>query len=62
MTEIKFTIAFRLMHWAIALCVVLLLITIFLRMNWMNKDQTAGIIDINLKALNIFLPRINPAF
>ncbi|HTN09247.1 cytochrome b/b6 domain-containing protein [Agriterribacter sp.] len=51
----KFTITFRLMHWAIALCIVLLLITIFLRMNWMNKDQMAGIIDANLKTLNISL-------
>ena len=51
----KFTIAFRLMHWAIALSIVLLLITIFLRMNWMNKDQMAGIIDANLKTLNISL-------
>ena len=51
----KLTVAFRLMHFTSALCIVCLLITIFLRMNWMNKDQMAGIIDANLKTLNISL-------
>lgn len=46
---------FRIMHWAIALCIVLLLITIFLRMYWMNKDHVAGIINTNLTALGISL-------
>ena len=55
MDERRFTITFRLMHWAIAFCILLILVTIFLRMNWMNKDQMAAIIDSNLKALNISL-------
>ena len=35
---------FRIMHWAIAICFILLLITIFLRLNWMNKNHVAEII------------------
>jgi cytochrome b561 len=36
---------YRLMHWAIAICMLLLLITIFLRLTWMNKDNVADIIQ-----------------
>lgn len=32
---------YRLMHWAIALCMMFLLLTIFLRMGWMNKNNMA---------------------
>lgn len=34
---------YRIMHWAIALCMLFLLLTIFLRMGWMNKDGMAEI-------------------
>ena len=43
------------MHWAIALCMLFLLITIFLRMNWMEKNHVAAIMDTNLKALDVTL-------
>jgi cytochrome b561 len=36
---------YRFMHWSIALCMTLLLITIFLRTTWMNKDHVADIIQ-----------------
>lgn len=36
---------YRVMHWAIALCMTLLLLTIFLRLTWMNKDHMADIIQ-----------------
>lgn len=41
------------MHWAIALCISFMLITIFLRMGWMNKDNMAAIIDAKAQTLNI---------
>ena len=33
------------MHWSIAICMTLMLITIFLRMTWMNKNHVALIIQ-----------------
>ena len=40
-----YTLAYRIMHWAIALCVLLLLLTIFLRLTWLNKNNVASIIQ-----------------
>lgn len=39
---------YRIIHWAMAISFILLLITIFLRLTWMNKDNMAGIIEIYL--------------
>lgn len=36
---------YRIMHWAIAINMLLLLVTIFLRLTWMNKDNVADIIQ-----------------
>ena len=36
---------YRIMHWAIAISMLLLLLTIFLRLTWMNRDNMAGIIQ-----------------
>ena len=44
----NYTTVYRIMHWAIAICMILLLITIFLRLTWMNKDHLAGIIKTYL--------------
>jgi len=33
------------MHWSIAICMILLLLTIFLRMGWMNKHNVSDIIQ-----------------
>jgi cytochrome b561 len=41
----NYSAVYRIMHWAIATCMILLLITIFLRLTWMNKDHMAGIIQ-----------------
>ena len=40
----SFSKVYRIFHWAIAISFILLLITIFLRLTWMNKDNMAGII------------------
>ncbi|MDP1745215.1 MAG: cytochrome b/b6 domain-containing protein [Bacteroidota bacterium] len=44
----NYTTVYRIMHWAIATCMILMLITIFLRLTWMNKDHMAGIIKTYL--------------
>ena len=36
---------YRIMHWSIAICMTLLLVTIFLRLTWMNKNNVALIIQ-----------------
>ncbi len=45
------------MHWAIAICMLLLLITIFLRLTWMNKDNVADIIQSYLATTDQALTR-----
>ncbi|SHG17471.1 cytochrome b561 [Flavobacterium segetis] len=40
-----FSIIFRIMHWSIAICFTVMLITIFLRLTWMNKNHVAEIIQ-----------------
>ncbi len=40
---------YRIVHWAIAVTFLLLLITIFLRLTWMNKYQMADIIQEYMK-------------
>lgn len=39
---------YRIIHWAMAISFILLLITIFLRLTWMNKNNMAGIIEVYL--------------
>ena len=46
---------YRIMHWAIALSFMLLLITIFLRLTWMNKNNVAEIIQNFVKDNNLVL-------
>ncbi|MEN0056905.1 MAG: cytochrome b/b6 domain-containing protein [Mucilaginibacter sp.] len=48
MREKRFNLAHRLIHWAIALTMSFLLLTVFLRIGWMNKDFMGGIIQQNL--------------
>jgi cytochrome b561 len=43
---------FRIMHWAIALCMLLILFTIFLRLTWMNKEHMAEIIQAYFSNIN----------
>jgi cytochrome b561 len=44
MEIIKYSKVYRIIHWAIAVSFMLLLITIFLRLTWMNKFNVADII------------------
>lgn len=36
---------YRIMHWLIAICLILILATIFLRLTWLNKNNVADIIN-----------------
>ncbi|MBO3098624.1 cytochrome b/b6 domain-containing protein [Gelidibacter pelagius] len=49
MKKIHYSKTYRIIHWAIAISFLLLLITIFLRLTWMNKFNMAAIIQDYLK-------------
>lgn len=48
---------YRLLHWTMAVLLLLLLFTIFLRLTWMNKNHMADIIGRNLADDGIELSR-----
>ena len=48
---------YRIIHWAIAVTFMLLLITIFLRLTWMNKNNMADIIQNYLNGTDQTLSR-----
>ncbi|SDX12074.1 cytochrome b/b6 domain-containing protein [Aequorivita viscosa] len=52
METTTYTKVYRIIHWAIAITFLLLLITIFLRLTWMNKYNMADIIQEYLKTTN----------
>ena len=41
----NYSVVYRIMHWSIAICLTLMLITIFLRLTWLNKTNMAIIIQ-----------------
>ncbi len=45
MENTKYSTLYRVIHWAIAISFMLLLVTIFLRLTWMNKNNVAIIIQ-----------------
>lgn len=45
MEKIKYSKIYRIIHWSIAVSFLLLLITIFLRLTWLNKYNVAAIIQ-----------------
>ncbi len=45
MENTKYSTLYRVIHWAIAISFMLLLVTIFLRLTWMNKNNVAAIIQ-----------------
>ncbi|MBA4153573.1 cytochrome b/b6 domain-containing protein [Flavobacterium sp.] len=50
-----YTTIYRIMHWAIAICMILLLLTIFLRLTWMNKNNVSAIIQNFLATTDLTL-------
>ncbi len=57
METVKYSKTYRILHWAIAVTFLLLLITIFLRMTWMNKYNMADIIQTYLSGTDQSLSR-----
>lgn len=57
MENTKYSTTYRLLHWAIAISFTLLLITIFLRLTWMNKYNVAAIIQDFLATTDQTLPQ-----
>jgi cytochrome b561 len=51
----KYSKIYRIIHWAIAITFALLLITIFLRLTWLNKNNVAAIIQNYLSDTNLSL-------
>ncbi|MBZ9619361.1 cytochrome b/b6 domain-containing protein [Psychroflexus lacisalsi] len=52
-----YSTTYRILHWAIAISFILLLITIFLRTTWMEKEHVAGIIGAFLNENGQQLPQ-----
>lgn len=55
--EKSYSKIYRIIHWAIAVSFILLLITIFLRLTWMNKNNVAEIIWSYLSKTGQVLPQ-----
>lgn len=55
MEQTKYSKIYRIMHWAIAITFLLLLITIFLRLTWLNKHNVAAIIQDYMSNNNLTL-------
>lgn len=51
----NYSAVYRLIHWSIAICMFLLLFTIFLRLTWMNKNNVAEIIQNYLNTNDLSL-------
>jgi len=51
----NFSFTHRLLHWLIAFTILFLMLTVFLRLTWLEKNNVAAILQDNLKALNISL-------
>ncbi len=49
----SYTLLDRLLHWALALTILFILLTVFLRLNWMEKNHVAAILTDNLSNLDI---------
>lgn len=61
MREKRFNLANRLIHWAIALSILFLLLTVLLRMGWMNKDNMGIILQESLEKKGIHVSQSDAA-
>ena len=57
METTKYSRIYRIIHWTIAITFLLLLVTIFLRLTWMNKNNMADIIGAYLSGTDQSLSR-----
>ena len=61
MKEKRFNLASRIIHWAIAFAIMFLLLTVFLRLGWMNKDGMGEILREALQKKGIQLSKADAA-
>lgn len=61
MIEKRFNLASRVIHWAIAFAIMFLLLTVFLRLGWMNKDAMGDILREALQKKGIDLSKADAA-
>lgn len=57
MEKRNYSVIYRLMHWSIALCMLFILFTVFLRLTWMNKENVANILQKYFADTNTSLTR-----
>jgi len=53
----SYTLTDRMLHWALAFAILFILLTVFLRLNWMEKNHVAGILIDKLSALDITISK-----
>ena len=49
----SYTLFDRILHWAMAFGILFIMLTVFLRLNWMEKNHVAAILTDNLSNLDI---------
>lgn len=49
----SYTMADRILHWSLALTILFMLLTVFLRLNWMEKNHVAAILIDSLSSIDI---------
>ena len=57
MEQKTFTLAHRVLHWLIAFTFLFILLTVFLRTNWLNKNHTADIIMTHAAKMKLSISR-----
>lgn len=57
MSTQKFSLIGRILHWTTAFSLLFILLTIFLRLTWMNKNNVAAIVMDNLNATDITIEK-----
>lgn len=53
----SYTLIDRILHWALAFAILFILLTVFLRLNWMEKNHVAAILTDKLSALDITITK-----
>lgn len=53
MSTYRFNLTNRLLHWSIALTILFILLTVFLRQGWMNKEHLGEILQASLEKMGI---------
>lgn len=53
----SYTLADRILHWALAFSISFILLTVFLRLNWMEKNHVAEILINKLSAIDVTISK-----